>query len=195
MTPRRVLYRSYFCPKIARRARTRGAGGGVGGGHRERWQGWRSGQRRIQSGESDAPLGAITISDQVRIFTTCQISPRCPQRARNYILQTDWKVVFVARCMRPASCICLGLSEAYPFHNLLPVSGRDPRHSAYHFAPRLSVTRTQKRDTRDQCDLPPFHNRPYSFTDTALPIEGRSQLSMAFTHCTLLLLFDSTSRP
>lgn len=80
------------------------------------------GQRRIQSGESDAPLGAITISDQVRIFTTCQISPRCPQRARNYILQTDWKVVFVARCMRPASCICLGLSEAYPFHNLLPVT-------------------------------------------------------------------------
>lgn len=129
-----------------------------------------SGQRRIQSGESDAPLGAITISDQVRIFTTCQISPRCPQRARNYILQTDWKVVFVARCMRPAGCICLGLSEAYPFHSLLP--SRDPRHSAYHFAPRLSVTRTQKRDIRDQCDLPPFHNRPYSFTDTASPIEG-----------------------
>ena len=70
------------------------------GGRRERRQGWRrtteNSIRRV-----DAPLGAITIRDQVRIFTTCQISPPCPQRARNYILETDWKVVFVARYMRP----------------------------------------------------------------------------------------------
>lgn len=71
----------------------------------------------------DAPLCAITIRDQVRIFTTCQISPPCPQRARNYILETDWKAVFAARRMRrPGACLPWPwlLSEAYPFHRLLP---------------------------------------------------------------------------
>lgn len=118
--------------------------------------------------------------------------------ARNVLVITSCKPIgkwfsWLGACALPA-VFALACPRPIRFTTFSPSRG-DPRHSAYHFAPRLSVTRTQKRDTRDQCDLPPFHNRPYSFTDTALPIEGRSQLSMAFTHCTLLLLFDSTSRP
>lgn len=83
------------------------------GEHRERWRGW---QRTTENSirRVDAPLGAITIRDQVRIFTTCQISPPCPQRARNYILETDWKVVFVARCMRPGVHVALPLCLPWP---------------------------------------------------------------------------------
>lgn len=144
---------------------------GFGGGEEERGARATAGDNGEFNQASPMLLSALLPSAIKSVYL---LPVKFHHRARNVLVITSCKPIgkwfsWLGAC---ALHICLGLSEAYPFHSLLGIPSLCLSLCAEAVGRSLE---TRNRIHRDQCDLPPpFHNRPYSFTDTASPLEGVS---------------------